>query len=248
MPRPSGVPADCRASAPEGLVAEFNDVTVDRNDFAPTMQHKFDECKQIGGDLDESMRQYLGDVYQIDRNVDRLLTTLDELGLRDNTIVVFSSDHGPAPVVLGKQTARKYSYNMLGYAGQFRGGQHEQYEGGTRVPYIIRWPDKVEAGRVDTQNVCSFIDWMPTLCAIAGVDELPNPIDGEDVSDIWFGSDRERTKPLFWKSSAPAAHQRCGTATGNCICHESNAAYLSSMTCRWTRTKAIMSLRSIQMS
>ncbi|EMI18218.1 N-acetylgalactosamine 6-sulfate sulfatase (GALNS) [Rhodopirellula maiorica SM1] len=186
----------------KGLAAEFNDVTVKRNDFSPTMQHKFDECKKIGGDLDDSMRQYLSDVYQIDRNVDRLLETLEELELRDNTIVVFSSDHGPAPVVLGKQGARKYSNNMLGYAGQFRGGKHDQYEGGTRVPFIIRWPDKVEAGRVDTQNVCSFIDWMPTLCAIAGVEQRPKEFDGEDISDIWFGTDRERIKPLFWKTSS----------------------------------------------
>lgn len=189
----------------EGLVSEFNHVTVDRNDFSPTMQHKFDESQKLSNDLDDSMRQYLGDVYQIDRNVDRLLKTLDELGLRENTIVVFSSDHGPAPVVLGKQGTSKYSNNMLGYAGQFRGGKHEQYEGGTRVPFIIRWPDKVEAGRVDTQNVCSFIDWLPTLCAIAGVDELPRPIDGEDISNIWFGADRERTTPLFWKTSAPGS-------------------------------------------
>ena len=189
----------------DGLVAEFKDVNVDRKDFSPTMQHKFDECLKIGGDLDESMRQYLGDVYQIDLNVGRVLKTLDELGLRENTIVVFSSDHGPAPVILGKQGAREFSNNMLGYAGEFRGGKHEQYEGGTRVPFIIRWPDKVSAGRVDNQSVCSFIDWMPTLCAIAGVDELPKAIDGEDISDIWFGSDRERTKPLFWKTSAPGS-------------------------------------------
>ncbi|XZE56564.1 sulfatase family protein [Planctomycetaceae bacterium SH139] len=192
-------------NTPAELADQFKDATVDREDFSPTMQHKFDECLKIGGDLDESMRQYLGDVYQIDSNVGRVLKTLDELGLRENTIVVFSSDHGPAPVVLGKQGTTKYSNNMLGYAGEFRGGKHEQYEGGTRVPFIIRWPDKVSAGRVDTQNVCSFIDWLPTLCAIAGVDELPKVIDGEDISDIWFGSDRERTKPLFWKTSAVGA-------------------------------------------
>lgn len=188
-------------TAPE-LVAEFKDVTVNRDDFSPTMQHKFDECLQIGGELDESMRQYLGDVYQIDLNVGRVLKAIDELGLRDNTIVVFSSDHGPAPVILGKKGARKYSNNMLGYASEFRGGKHTQYEGGTRVPFIIRWPGHVKAGRVDSENVCSFIDWLPTLCAIAVIEELPEQLDGEDISDIWFGADRERSKPLFWKSSS----------------------------------------------
>lgn len=186
----------------QGLVAEFNDISVDRKDFSSTMQHKFDECLNIGGDLDESMRQYLGDVYQLDLNVGRVVKALDELGLRENTIVVFSSDHGPAPVVTGKKGTRQFSNNMLGYAGGFRGGKHEQYEGGTRVPFIIRWPGKVQAGRVDTTSVCSLIDWLPTLCSLAGVDELPNPIDGEDISDIWFGTDRERLKPLFWKTSS----------------------------------------------
>jgi N-acetylgalactosamine-6-sulfatase len=189
-------------NTPARLVAEFKDVTVNRKDFSATMQHKFDECVKIGGDLDESMRQYLGDVYQIDLNVGRVLKAIDELGLRDNTIIVFSSDQGPAPVILGKKGARRFSNNMLGYAGEFRGGKHEQYEGGTRVPFIVRWPGHVKAGRVDTRNVCSFIDWLPTLCAIAGIEKLPEQLDGEDVSDIWLGADRQRRNPLFWKTSA----------------------------------------------
>ena len=184
------------------LAAQFKDIEVDRKDFPPTVQHKFDECLKIGGDLDESMRQYLGDVYQIDLNVGRMLKAIDELGLRDNTIVVFSSDHGPAPVILASKGARKYSNNMLGSAGIYRGGKHTQYEGGTRVPFIIRWPGHVQAGRVNSENVCSFIDWMPTLCAIAGIEELPQQLDGEDVSDIWLGDKRQRSKPLFWRASA----------------------------------------------
>lgn len=184
------------------LVDQFKQVTVNRKDFSATMQHKFDECLQIDGDLDQSMRQYLGDVHQIDQNVGRVLNVIEELGLAKDTLIVFSSDHGPAPVILGGKGARKYSNNMLGYAGEFRGGKHEQYEGGTRVPFIIRWPGHVKANRVDTQNVCSFIDWLPTLCGIAGIDELPEQLDGEDVSGIWFGADRQRNKPLFWKPSS----------------------------------------------
>ncbi|MEQ8790745.1 MAG: sulfatase-like hydrolase/transferase [Pirellulaceae bacterium] len=191
-------------NTPDNLVDTFRDVTVDRKDFAPTMQHKFDECLKIGGDLDESMRQYLGDVYQIDLNVGRLLKAIDDLGIRDNTIVVFSSDHGPAPVILASKGARKYSNNMLGSAGLYRGGKHTQYEGGTRAPFIIRWPGHVQAGRVDSENVCSFIDWMPTLCAIVGIDDLPEQLDGEDVSEIWSGANRQREKPLFWRASSPA--------------------------------------------
>ena len=140
-------------NTPESLVSHFDSVSVDRDDFSPTMQRKFDECLKIGGDLDTSMRQYLGAVYQIDLNVDRILKTLDDLNLSENTIVVFSSDHGPAPVVLNNKGARKYSNNMLGYAGPHQGGKHTQYEGGTRVPFIVRWPGHVKAGRVDSINV-----------------------------------------------------------------------------------------------
>ena len=181
----------------------FADVKVDRSRFAPTMQHKFDESQELQGDLDESMRQYLADVASIDRNVGRIMEAIDELGIRDHTIVVFSSDHGPAPVLLGAQKmSKEHSHNMLGYAGPFRGGKHEQYEGGVRVPFIIRWPGHVKPGRVDQSNVCSFIDWLPTLASIAGIEELPEQLDGEDISDIWLGKTRERTKPLFWKTSA----------------------------------------------
>lgn len=182
------------------LVKVFKDVVVDRSDFSKTMQHKFDECLKLGGELDSSMQQYLGDVYSIDTLVGELLETIDELGIRENTIVVFSSDHGPAPVILkGKKKSGPYSKNMLGYAGEFRGGKHNQYEGGVRVPFIIRWPGHIKENYIDDTNVSSALDWLPTLCSIAGIGNLPKGLDGEDVSDIWFGAKRSRSKPLFWK-------------------------------------------------
>ena len=192
-------------TVPPELAGQFMEIKVKRSDFSKTMQHKFDECIEIGGDLDDSMRQYLGDVWSIDRNIDRLLKVIDELGLRENTLFVFSSDHGPAPVILGNKGAREFSNNMLGYAGIYRGGKHTQLEGGTRVPFIIRWPGHVPAGRVDKESVTSFIDWMPTLAAITGIEDLPEKMDGEDISDIWFGRSRPRTKPLFWRTSSAGA-------------------------------------------
>ena len=185
------------------LSEKFLNTKVDRHDFSETIQHKFDESLALDKNLNASMHQYLGDVYSIDQNVDRILKTIDKLGLRENTIVVFSSDHGPAPVSLGgKKSTREFSKNMLGYAGAYRGGKHTQFEGGTRVPLIIRWPGHVKAGRVDTNNVTSFIDWLPTLCAITGIEKLPKQLDGEDISDIWRGDDRERSKLLYWKTAA----------------------------------------------
>ncbi len=189
-------------NVPKNLSGQFSSVKLQREDFSKTMQHKFDECLQIGGNLDQSMHQYLGDVWSIDQNVGRILKAIDELGICENTLVVFSSDHGPAPVILGKNGARKFSNNMLGYAGIFKGGKHTHYEGGTRVPFIIRWPGHVKADQVDSENVISFIDWMPTLAKIAGVEDLPKQMDGEDVSGIWLGKNQPRQTPLFWKSSS----------------------------------------------
>ena len=96
---------------------------------------------------------------------------------------------------------------MLGYAGGLRGGKHNQYEGGVRSPFIVRWLGKTPAGKVNKTSVFSGLDWLPTLCHIAGaeMDSEALEIEGENVVDVWLGSDRSRNDPLFWKASAPGA-------------------------------------------
>jgi len=183
------------------LAKELGDVPFNRDDFTDNIQGKFVESAAINPDLKESMRQYLADVYSVDKNVGRVLSTLNRLGIAENTIVVFSSDQGPAPVRLASKGRREFSDHMLGYAGNLRGGKHQQLEGGVRVPFIIRWPGHVKAGRVDDESVTSFIDWLPTLCAIAEIDQLPEGLDGEDVSDIWLKGPRARSTRLFWRAS-----------------------------------------------
>jgi N-acetylgalactosamine-6-sulfatase len=106
---------------------------------------------------------------------------------------------------------------MLGYAGGLRGGKHTHWEGGVRVPFIIRWPGRVPAGKINRTSICSGMDWLPTVCAVAGIPMISNSgqtslkhshgsvnsemFEGEDVSDIWLGADRLRVNPLFWKAS-----------------------------------------------
>jgi len=207
------------ASAPNFL-AVFNDVTVDRNQFSEYMQPVFDDSLELDEDLDLSMRHYLGNVYALDRNVKSVLDLLDELELSDNTVVVFSSDQGPArpygigtnatgPIARNKVkkardgTIRKmdeHAKNMLGDAGVFRGNKGTVREGGVRVPFIIRWPGHVKAGVVDTENVIGGVDWLSSICSLAGVTDVPDDLDGEDVSDIWLGETRKREKPLLWNS------------------------------------------------
>src|SRR6185436_14560887 len=113
-----------------------------------------------GGDISAGMRNYLGDVFSLDEDIGRLLKRLDELGLRDNTIVVFSSDHGSPSMRLPEEDDDKakkkelagrpdLTLNLMGYNGGLRGGKHGMYEGGVCVPFVIRWPGHVPVGRVD---------------------------------------------------------------------------------------------------
>jgi N-acetylgalactosamine-6-sulfatase len=194
---------------------KFKDVRVKEADFSDYMTEKFAAVRKAGGNLDACMQRYLGDLYALDEDVGRLLKRLDELGLRDNTIVVFSSDQGPAPVAsagIDRRNARalkkqnpdrspEIRLNMLGSAGGLRGGKHTMYEGGVRVPMIVRWPARVPAGRVDATSLTSGIDWLPTICALTGVPTGAIDQDGEDVSAAWLGKSFTRGKPLLWKTS-----------------------------------------------
>ncbi len=195
---------------PESYVAKFQDVAIDEAKFSAPMREKFANCEQRGGNVSEHLRRYLADVYSMDEDIGRLLQRVDALGLRENTIVVFSSDQGPAPLALedrvrkkGRNNITDLRLNAMGYAGELRGGKHGMYEGGVRVPFIIRWPGHVPASRVDAASVTSGIDWLPTLCSITGICINSADFDGEDVSAAWLGKGHTRSKPLLWKTSNP---------------------------------------------
>lgn len=137
---------------------------------------------------------FAASVTAIDRGVGRLLERLDELGLTESTLVVFSSDNGPEAIEV-----KNASHSGVGSTGPFRGRKRSLYEGGVRVPLIVRWPGHVPAGRVDDESVLVGVDWLPTIAALAGA-KLPAdaPLDGEDVGDILLGQSRARSKPAFW--------------------------------------------------
>jgi arylsulfatase A-like enzyme len=198
-----------RVRPPESFVERFEHVVVRRSDFPnPDMQRHFNVYESLGGDLDRGMRNYLAEVLQLDLQVRRVLTAIDELGLRENTIVAFTSDNGPAECVVDTAPGPGHTVlieNMLGSAGPFRDRKHSFYDGGIHQPLIIRWPGHVTEGRVDSASVIAGVDWLPSLCAIAGVEIEADAFDGEDVSDILLGADRERKKEVLWKGFDPAA-------------------------------------------
>jgi len=118
--------------------------------------------------------------------------------LTNNTIVLFSSDNGPADI----RVEREAGHSGVGSTEPLRGRKRSLYNGGINVPFIVRWPGHIPANRkVSFFPVeLSAVDLLPTLLKIAGV-SLPSSLvlDGEDVSDIFSGKNRARTKPLFWE-------------------------------------------------
>lgn len=140
-------------------------------------------------------RIYYSAVTRVDTEVGRLMARIDELGLRENTIIVFSSDNGPDDFVV-----RTSSEHAVGSAGPFRGRKTSLYEGGVRVPFIARCPGLIPAGKVDNSTVLSGVDFLPTVCSLAGA-QLPAGVDldGEDLSDTLRGNPRRRSRPLLWE-------------------------------------------------
>ena len=157
--------------------------------FAPGNNLPYKGAKQI----------YYASVTDMDTQIGRLLKRLDELGLADNTIVIFSSDNGPEDIHI-----RNAVHSGIGSPGPFRGRKRSLYEGGVRMPFIVRWPGHTPAERVDDESVLTAVDFLPTICGVAGV-TTPNRYipDGEDVSDILQGNSRTRSNAIMWEWRLP---------------------------------------------
>jgi arylsulfatase A-like enzyme len=124
-------------------------------------------------------------IEHMDEQTGRLLRVIDELGLRDNTLIFFSSDNGPmAP---GGQT------------GGLRGRIRDAYEGGVRVPFIAAWPGHIPTGRV-VDDVAIAYDIFPTVVRAAGADMPRDRVyDGQDITALLTGrGELSRRTPIFW--------------------------------------------------
>lgn len=130
-----------------------------------------------------SKNGFYGDVIEeLDWGVGEIVRTIDRLGLSENTIVLFSSDNG------GVLTPNAGDYGTSS-VGPFRGMKARTWEGGHRVPFLVRWPDHVPEGRV-CQEVTTSMDVLPTLAHFADA-KVPDDrvIDGKDVSPLWLGEE-----------------------------------------------------------
>ncbi|GIX03456.1 MAG: N-acetylgalactosamine-6-sulfatase [Planctomycetaceae bacterium] len=124
-------------------------------------------------DLDET-RCALAMIEHQDRQVGRVLQKLRDLGLEEQTIVVYFSDNGP---------------NTWRWNGNLRGRKGSTDEGGTRSICVLRWPGKIPAGR-RVSTIAAAIDLLPTLLSLAGVTHVgQRPVDGQDLSPLLMGAD-----------------------------------------------------------
>lgn len=158
-------------------------------------QLKLYQRLQPGGGVPyPSARQiYYASVTDLDAQVGRLLDFLDQRGLSRNTLVVFSSDNGPEEIFVANA-----GHSGVGSPGPFRGRKRSLYEGGVRVPLIVRWPAATPAGRIDDTSILAGVDLLPSICKLVGVD-APSDLDGEDLSPALAGKTIERQKPLMWQ-------------------------------------------------
>jgi hypothetical protein len=130
----------------------------------------------------------------MDRQLGRVIDEVDKLGLAERTLIVFTSDNGPTDW----PRYYKEGWTPPGFAGPFRGRKWSLYEGGIRMPFIVRWKGKIPAGRTDKQTLSVGVDLLPTLCSMTGLD-IPTGLDGQDVSSAWMGTPRKRQTPVFWE-------------------------------------------------
>jgi arylsulfatase A-like enzyme len=130
-------------------------------------------------------------IEELDYHTGRLLDAVDELGLRENTVVIFTTDNGPWNNMQENLRKKHKGAIAWGSSGPLREGKGSTWEGGVRVPCIIRWPGRVPAGRV-SDAIFSTVDFMPTIANLAGYD-VPEDriIDGVDQTDLLLGDSKQ---------------------------------------------------------
>jgi arylsulfatase A len=154
---------------------------------------------------DKSSRERMANITQMDAAVGKILAALDENGYRDNTLTVFTSDNGPATTPA----------HPSGSAGPLRGVKGNVYEGGIRVPAIFRWPGHSTPGSVSDEPI-SAVDWLPTLCEIAGCQPpTDRKLDGASLLPVFEGKPIARKQPLYWQFSFGATPKKVALREGD---------------------------------
>jgi arylsulfatase A len=154
---------------------------------------------------DPSYSAHHGNITQMDDAFGRLMRALEERGLRDNTFVFFTSDNGPAIT----------SMHPHGSAGPLRDKKGSLYEGGIRVPGIVRWPGRTKPGGESDEPVCG-VDFLPTACALAGIEPpRDRKLDGASFLPVLEGKPVVRSTPLYWHFNRASGEPKVAMRVGD---------------------------------
>ena len=136
---------------------------------------------------------YAAMVTRLDRTVGRIVELVDELGLGEETLIVFTSDNGPTHGGVGGSDSEFFNS-----AGQLRGLKGSVYEGGIRVPFIARWTGKIKSATT-SDLPCAAYDLLPTFCEVAAID-WPRDTDGISILPTLLGrGEQQRHEFLYWE-------------------------------------------------
>lgn len=167
------------------------------------------------------LQQFYAVLDEMDRQLGRLIDAVDREALAGDTIIVFLGDNGPTA------WPRYYKEGLQppGSTAGLRGRKWSLYEGGIRVPFLVRQTGRVPAGKVDKQSVICAVDLFPTLCRMAGVNPPSAKFDGDDVSSAFLGRPRKTRNDLFWEYGRDESYQYPGNKwdrSPNCAIRSGN--------------------------
>lgn len=134
-------------------------------------------------------KDYAAMITRMDRDVGKISDKIKKLGLEENTVIFFTSDNGPMP---DKDFTLFFDSN-----GQLKGGKRDLYEGGIRVPMIVKWEGVIEKN-TESDHMSAFWDVLPTLCDIAMTD-IPESIDGISFLPELLGKKQPKHEYLYWE-------------------------------------------------
>lgn len=144
-------------------------------------------------DLSEAVKTLYAMIRCLDRNIGRLLENVDHLGLRENTLIIFSSDNGPQFGGNGEDCLDRFNCQLHGSKGS-------TYEGGIRVPAILRWPAGIDPSVSNESAFFHMTDWLPTLLSLVGIDTPKElKLDGIDQSQILRGERSPHNPQRCWQ-------------------------------------------------
>ncbi|MEN8662781.1 MAG: sulfatase-like hydrolase/transferase [Lentimonas sp.] len=145
------------------------------------------------GDLSEAVKTLYAMIRRLDRNVGRLLENVDKLGLRENTLIIFSSDNGP-------QFGHEGGSSLDRFNCQLHGSKGSTYEGGIRVPAIMRWPEGLNPNETCENEFFHMTDWLPTILSFAGIEKPQGlKLDGVDQSAVLRGEVTAHNPKRCWQ-------------------------------------------------